>query len=94
MNYATIDDQNSKNYEVIKEQDITVLLDKKAVFFVVGTVMDYEVKILVFYYCIIIITTSYIYSPFTVLVYLLYYTYMLYSYLYIGDGFIGRVHIQ
>ena len=47
MNYATIDDQNSKNYEVIKEQDITVLLEKKAVFFVVGTVMDYEVKILV-----------------------------------------------
>ena len=46
MNYATINDQNSKNFEVIKEQDITVLLDKKAVFFVVGTVMDYEVKIL------------------------------------------------
>ena len=75
MNYATIDDQNSKNFEVIKEQDITVLLDKKAVFFVVGTVMDYEVKIL-----LLLIAMLYNYnnvlpiltSPFTVIVCVLY----------------------
>ena len=83
MNYATIDDQNSKNFEVIKEQDITVLLDKKAVFFVVGTVMDYEVKmlfLLLLLLLLLLLAIMYNYnnvlpiltSPFTVIVCVLY----------------------
>jgi hypothetical protein len=44
MNYATQADKDTKQFEVIQASGITVLLDKKAVFFVVGTVMDYEVS--------------------------------------------------
>ena len=30
--------------EVIKDKDVTVLIDRKATLFLIGTVMDYEVK--------------------------------------------------
>lgn len=43
MNYATKEDRELEKFEEIKAEGIVVLLDKKAVFFVVGTVMDFEV---------------------------------------------------
>ena len=30
--------------EIVKDQDVTVLVDRKASLFLIGTVMDYEVK--------------------------------------------------
>ena len=43
MNYATEEDKDPSKYEIIPvAADLTVLLDKKALFFVVGTTMDYE----------------------------------------------------
>lgn len=44
MNYANIDDVNSKKDEVVTANDVTVLVDPKAVFFIAGTVMDFEVS--------------------------------------------------
>jgi Fe-S cluster assembly iron-binding protein IscA len=43
MNYATTEDKDSGKFEIIKQESLMILLDKKAIFFVVGTVMDYEV---------------------------------------------------
>ena len=43
MNYANIEDVNSKKDEVVVANDVTVLVDPKAVFFIAGTVMDFEV---------------------------------------------------
>jgi iron-sulfur cluster assembly protein len=45
MNYATMEETTSKKFDVVKAEDVFVLVDPKAVFFVVGTVMDYEVSI-------------------------------------------------
>jgi len=42
MNYATKEDIESDKYELINVPELTVLLDKKAIFFVVGTTMDFE----------------------------------------------------
>jgi iron-sulfur cluster assembly protein len=42
MNYATKEDTESDKYELINVPELTVLLDKKAIFFVVGTTMDFE----------------------------------------------------
>lgn len=42
MNYATKEDTESDKYELINVPELIVLLDKKAIFFVVGTTMDYE----------------------------------------------------
>ena len=42
MNYAEMDDVNPKKNEIVKDKDVTVLVDPKAVFFIVGTVMDYQ----------------------------------------------------
>lgn len=50
MNYATEEDKTSGKYEVVKVQGegnhhnrLFVLVDKKAVFFLVGTSMHWEV---------------------------------------------------
>jgi Fe-S cluster assembly iron-binding protein IscA len=43
MNYATIKDLEAKKDEIVKAHDVYVLVDPKAIFFLVGTVMDYEV---------------------------------------------------
>lgn len=48
MNYAHIDDINSKKDEIVTTNNVTVLVDPKATFYIAGTVMDYEVCILFF----------------------------------------------
>lgn len=47
MNYANIADVNSKKDEAVVTNNITVLVDPKATFYIAGTVMDFEVGILV-----------------------------------------------
>ena len=42
MNYANDDDVDPKKNEIVREHDVTVLVDPKAVFFMVGTTMDYN----------------------------------------------------
>ncbi|MEO3472173.1 iron-sulfur cluster assembly accessory protein [Roseomonas sp. CAU 1739] len=37
-------DEAAPSDEVIKDKDVTVLIDRKATLFLIGTVMDYEVK--------------------------------------------------
>ena len=37
-------DEPAASDEVIKDKDVTVLIDRKATLFLIGTVMDYEVK--------------------------------------------------
>ena len=37
-------DEPAGSDEVIKDKDVTVLIDRKATLFLIGTVMDYEVK--------------------------------------------------
>ena len=37
-------DEPAPSDEVIKDKDVTVLIDRKATLFLIGTVMDYEVK--------------------------------------------------
>ena len=44
MNYATQQDVETKTFEIVKEGGIVVLVDPKAIFYIVGTVMDYEVS--------------------------------------------------
>ena len=51
MNYATQEDVDSKKFEVVKEDSIFVLVDPKAIFYIVGTVMDYEVIIVFTPFC-------------------------------------------
>ncbi len=43
MNYADQDDINSKKDELVTAHGVNVLVDPKAIFYIVGTVMDYEV---------------------------------------------------
>lgn len=43
MNYAKTEDLNSKKDEVVTSNDVTVLVDPKAIFYIAGTVMDFEV---------------------------------------------------
>lgn len=45
MNYATTEDVASKKDEVVNAHGVYVLVDPKAIFFLVGTVMDYEVML-------------------------------------------------
>ena len=42
MNYAKEEDVDPKKNEIVNDKNVTVLVDPKAVFFVVGTVMDYQ----------------------------------------------------
>lgn len=42
MNYAEENDIDPKKNEIVREHDVTVLVDPKAVFFMVGTTMDYN----------------------------------------------------
>mmetsp|Transcript_21627 Transcript_21627/g.20916 ORF Transcript_21627/g.20916 Transcript_21627/m.20916 type:complete len:153 (+) Transcript_21627:60-518(+) len=42
MNYASIEDINSKKNESVVTNDITVLVDPQATFYIAGTVMDFE----------------------------------------------------
>jgi Fe-S cluster assembly iron-binding protein IscA len=44
MNYAKTEDLNSKKDEVVTANDVTVLVDPKAIFYIAGTVMDFEVR--------------------------------------------------
>jgi iron-sulfur cluster assembly protein len=37
-------DQPAPTDEIVKDKDLTVLVDRKASLFLIGTVMDYEVK--------------------------------------------------
>jgi iron-sulfur cluster assembly protein len=37
-------DQPASTDEVVKDKDLTVLVDRKASLFLIGTIMDYEVK--------------------------------------------------
>jgi Fe-S cluster assembly iron-binding protein IscA len=46
MNYAKIDDLNAKKDELVTANDVIVLVDPKAIFFIAGTEMDFEVCIL------------------------------------------------
>ena len=39
-------DESGPGDEVVKDKDLTVLVDRKASLFLIGTVMDYEVKAL------------------------------------------------
>jgi iron-sulfur cluster assembly protein len=43
MNYASLADEESKKFEVVKAHDITVLVEPAAIFYILGTQMDYEV---------------------------------------------------
>ncbi len=42
MNYATNDQVNAGKDEIVEEHGVTVLVDPKAVFFIVGTTMDWN----------------------------------------------------
>lgn len=44
MNYATQDDIDSKKDDIVTSHGVTVLVDPKAIFFIVGTVMDFVVS--------------------------------------------------
>eukprot|EP00595_Chromulina_sp_UTEXLB2642_P000308 CAMPEP_0196762808 /NCGR_PEP_ID=MMETSP1095-20130614/2850_1 /TAXON_ID=96789 ORGANISM="Chromulina nebulosa, Strain UTEXLB2642" /NCGR_SAMPLE_ID=MMETSP1095 /ASSEMBLY_ACC=CAM_ASM_000446 /LENGTH=69 /DNA_ID=CAMNT_0042114693 /DNA_START=205 /DNA_END=414 /DNA_ORIENTATION=- len=46
MNYASKEDLDKKVDEVVKFHGVTVLVDPKAIFFLVGTVMDFEETLL------------------------------------------------
>ena len=41
MNYATQNDIDSKNFDVIKNDEVSVLIDKKTSFKILGTILDY-----------------------------------------------------
>lgn len=41
MNYAEGNDDKLKNYELVHDYDVNVYIDPKAIFFLVGTEMDY-----------------------------------------------------
>jgi Fe-S cluster assembly iron-binding protein IscA len=43
MNYATPEDVEGKKFEVVNSQGITVLVDPMAIFYILGTEMDYQV---------------------------------------------------
>ncbi len=45
MNYAKGEDVASKKDEAVLANGITVLVDPKAVFYIAGTVMDFEVRL-------------------------------------------------
>ena len=52
MNYAKTEDLISKKDEVVTANDVTVLVDPKAIFYIAGTVMDFEVYLNSFpFYC-------------------------------------------
>lgn len=42
MNYGTNDELKSKKFDVINKNGITILIDPKAIFYIAGTVMDWE----------------------------------------------------
>lgn len=42
MNYAQTKDVEAKKDDIVMAHGVTVLVDPKAIFFIVGTVMDYE----------------------------------------------------
>jgi iron-sulfur cluster assembly protein len=45
MNYAKKEDVDSKKDEAVSSNGITVLVDPKATLYIVGTVMDFEVRV-------------------------------------------------
>ena len=44
MNYATLEDIESKKFEVVNSHGIKVLVDPMAIFYILGTEMDYQVR--------------------------------------------------
>jgi iron-sulfur cluster assembly protein len=44
MNYATADDVESKKFELVDSRGIKVLVDPMAIFYILGTEMDYQVN--------------------------------------------------
>jgi iron-sulfur cluster assembly accessory protein len=44
MNYASQADVDSKKFDVVNAHDIKVLVDPLAIFYILGTEMDYEVQ--------------------------------------------------
>jgi hypothetical protein len=44
MNYATTDDVESKKFELVDSRGIKVLVDPMAIFYILGTEMDYQVN--------------------------------------------------
>ena len=45
MNYAYPEDIDPKKYEIVDAHGLKVLVENKAVFYIVGTEMDFEVLI-------------------------------------------------
>ncbi len=45
MNYATNEDVEGKKFEVVNSHDVKVLVDPMAIFYILGTEMDYQVSI-------------------------------------------------
>ena len=46
MNYAEkslLDDEHKNEYELVEDHDVRVFVDPLSVFYIAGTVMDYEV---------------------------------------------------
>ena len=44
MNYATQSDVESKKFDIVDSHNIKVLVDPMAIFYILGTEMDYEVE--------------------------------------------------
>jgi iron-sulfur cluster assembly accessory protein len=47
MNYATQEDVDGGKHEIVRADSLYVLVDPKAIFYIVGTIMDYEVSVIV-----------------------------------------------
>lgn len=43
MNYASSDDLASNKFDIVRAHDIVVLVDPAAIFYILGTEMNYEV---------------------------------------------------
>ena len=80
MNYANVEDVTSKKDEAVVTNDITVLVDPKATFYIAGTVMDYEVS-QVHFLLVISPVLTYVFHNIP-------------SYIFTGNGIISRIHIQ
>jgi Fe-S cluster assembly iron-binding protein IscA len=46
MNYANNSDVEGKKFELVESHNIKVLVDPLAIFYILGTEMDYEVVVL------------------------------------------------
>ena len=85
MNYANTEDVASKKDEAVVMNDITVLVDPKATFYIAGTVMDYEVS-QIHWSCLTFLKSC--------LMFLYLFTQYIPSHIFTGNGIISRIHIQ